>query len=149
MPRPAPNYVQEQPNGCWVWAGPKDPYGKPITSVRGKVHRVQYLYFERFYGRPAKKIACSCNTPNCVNPEHLVDAWKEKENKAKMLTLQEIEEKLQQLELIIDNLEGSPDQLLFVKQKEVLLKEKERYGQTNTGSTADGDAGSVQSNPQV
>lgn len=65
--------VKENDNGCWIWCGPKgdDGYGLirvPPRRTR-RVHRVMY---EAFNGEIGGLLVChKCDTPLCVNPEHL------------------------------------------------------------------------------
>jgi hypothetical protein len=72
------NYIPEPNSGCWLWLGsayPDHP-GKPLRPKmffgdrRVYAHRFSY---ERFKGPiPAGLQVCHrCNTPMCVNPEHL------------------------------------------------------------------------------
>jgi hypothetical protein len=61
-------------DGCWRWLGgvDKDGYGiaKFIGNRRVRVHRAAYQIFN---GKiPHGMMVChSCDTPGCVNPEHL------------------------------------------------------------------------------
>lgn len=61
-------------NGCWLWTGSKDAKGYGRMWVRGRgntpAHRVS---FEIHKGAlPPGMVVChSCDTPACVNPDHL------------------------------------------------------------------------------
>jgi len=71
--------VRRTKSGCWIWLGAKlhDGYGLITvgsrtngTRISRRVHRVAY---EIFIGSlPRRLLVChSCDTPLCVNPEHL------------------------------------------------------------------------------
>ena len=115
--------IAEQPSGCWEWLGAKDIYNKPLLSIKGKVIRVQYLYYERRYNTYPKKVGTSCGNPYCVNPEHLIDAFMSKKEAERLKNLAEIESEIQKLSIILDNLEDAPasDKESFMKK----LKEQE------------------------
>ena len=66
--------VQVDPaTNCWLWAGGvfADGYGR--VKFGGKTWRVHRLFFSLYKERiPEDKIILhSCDTPLCVNPEHL------------------------------------------------------------------------------
>lgn len=71
-------HVEREPNsGCWLWAAVSDAcgYGRIGVVREGKrrlvmVHRVA---FEHHHGAlPSGHLVCHhCDTPACVNPEHL------------------------------------------------------------------------------
>lgn len=83
MPRPAmPKTLEgilersqiELNTGCWLWCGALLETGYPVVSVGGvnlRVHRLSLsLKLGRYLRR--KEWACHrCDTPACVNPEHL------------------------------------------------------------------------------
>lgn len=59
---------------CWMWAGSKDKKGYGRMWVRGRgntpAHRVSYELYKSELPRGA--VVChSCDTPGCVNPDHL------------------------------------------------------------------------------
>ena len=66
--------IPEPNTGCWLWLGALDlwgGYGKTGRKIKGRrAHRVS---FEAFKGPiPLGEEVChSCDTPPCVNPEHL------------------------------------------------------------------------------
>ncbi len=69
------DFVDKQPEGCWVWIGPKNRSGYGIWSdtqngERGLAHRVSLARLE---APPAASLfACHrCDNPPCVNPAHL------------------------------------------------------------------------------
>lgn len=67
-------YVAKQPNGCWLWTASLDKKGYGKATVNGGgwklAHRVAW---ELYRGEiPDGLCAChACDTPACVNPEHL------------------------------------------------------------------------------
>jgi len=65
--------VRQQPNGCHIWVASKDAcgYGNFSTGTRWvRAHRFSY---ERAYGLVPSSLYVlhKCDTPACVNPEHL------------------------------------------------------------------------------
>lgn len=67
--------VEFEPNtGCWLWSGAASSQGYPQVSVSG-VRRVgTHVALEIFKGSyvPKGMMAChKCDTPSCVNPDHL------------------------------------------------------------------------------
>jgi len=58
-------------DGCWYWQGCINEWGYGMYKRNKKAHRIA---FERYYNRairPGMLILHSCDTPTCVNPEHL------------------------------------------------------------------------------
>lgn len=65
--------IQPASNGCWIWAGPRDPYGYGNFSFGGRearAHRYSYELAKGFI-HPGLVIDHLCRTPQCVNPSHL------------------------------------------------------------------------------
>lgn len=66
-------YVVKDPSGCWLWSGVKDTPGYGRIRHERKLlgaHRVSWL----LHGKeiPSKMFLChKCDTPACVNPDHL------------------------------------------------------------------------------
>ena len=66
-----------EPNsGCWLWAGAvdKDGYGRMrMPATLGTGHRAHRVSFRLFRGEiPDGLFVChTCDTPACVNPDHL------------------------------------------------------------------------------
>jgi len=66
-------------NGCWLWTGAKANYGYGVIG-RGRrsdgIVRAHVLSYEWANGPvPAGMVVChSCDTPACVNPDHLFAA---------------------------------------------------------------------------
>jgi hypothetical protein len=70
--------VERQPNGCLLWTGAKDKdgYGKFQLNSAGKQQHVRahrYAYFLARGHWPNRLALHSCDTPGCVNPDHLED----------------------------------------------------------------------------
>lgn len=76
------SFVDKQANGCWFWTGHRDSkgYGRFLIGTISKAHRFAYEYF--IGPIPAGLCVChKCDTPSCVNPEHLfVGTVKENNN---------------------------------------------------------------------
>lgn len=71
--------IKPQPNGCWIYNGSTDAYGRvnlrsiPGASIERPVaHRFVY---EILVGRirTGWVLHHLCETPGCVNPEHLME----------------------------------------------------------------------------
>jgi hypothetical protein len=67
------HYTLPQANGCIVWNAGKTSDGYGVVNTNGKsllAHRVAYKLFK---GKllDNKCVCHSCDTPACVNPEHL------------------------------------------------------------------------------
>jgi len=68
--------VLPQENGCWTWKGYKRPngygeayFGRNPNRERVLAHRLAY---EVMHGDPGSLCVChKCDTPSCVNPDHL------------------------------------------------------------------------------
>lgn len=70
-------YIPEPNSGCWLWHGSCYKRGRPYGIVRRWRRGQKYahrLAYEAAYGPiPAGKVVRhSCDTPACVNPNHLV-----------------------------------------------------------------------------
>lgn len=65
--------VLKHENGCWLWQASGIPAGYGTFSVRGKKCRAHRVSYGLFVGPvPAEKcVLHKCDTPKCVNPEHL------------------------------------------------------------------------------
>lgn len=60
--------------GCWLWTAHKNEHGYGIKAVEGEqylVHRLSAHVFSGFDINSALCICHKCDTPACVNPEHL------------------------------------------------------------------------------
>ena len=98
--------VLDEKTGCWMWTGAVDCYQHPITSIRGKVIRVNQLNFEKKYGYWPKRITKTCGTNLCVNPSHMKDAFRERKEHEVNLGFIKIEPRLQFLRDVIASVEG-------------------------------------------
>jgi predicted XRE-type DNA-binding protein len=61
-----------EPNGCWIWnTGPRAEYPKFWTGYG--YERANRYVWRKTNGppEPGKEICHTCDTPACVNPEHL------------------------------------------------------------------------------
>lgn len=61
-----------QPNGCWIWNKSMRHDGYPNAIFRGitGAHRVSYYLHHGI--NPGGSLVCHrCDTPMCVNPDHL------------------------------------------------------------------------------
>lgn len=66
----------EQMSGCWLWEATLDTPGYPQIGAERKRVAVHRWVLEQRLGRPIKPrwLACHrCNTPCCVNPDHLYE----------------------------------------------------------------------------
>lgn len=71
-------YWTPDPNtGCWLWFGARDPRGYGRFNIGGRPKRTVFAHrfsWELTNARHAGEfvIRHKCDTPECVNPEHLV-----------------------------------------------------------------------------
>jgi hypothetical protein len=67
------SHVHKHDSGCWLWTAyclKKNGYGFFRTPARHELaHRVSYRLFNGQLD--ARDVMHKCDTPNCVNPEHL------------------------------------------------------------------------------
>ena len=66
--------VDKIDNGCWLWRSStvKDGYGSFRLNGRNVgAHRMAYFLKHGFW--PNNHACHSCDTPNCVNPDHVWD----------------------------------------------------------------------------
>lgn len=64
-------------SGCWIWIGGRNGGGYGVTRFNGKVWTVHRLAMHLRGEEIEKKAVChKCDTPTCVNPDHLfVGTW--------------------------------------------------------------------------
>lgn len=58
-------------SGCWLWSAAQDTagYGVLQSAPIWQAHRLSWLLH---FGHPGKMCVChKCDTPACVNPDHL------------------------------------------------------------------------------
>ncbi len=70
------NSIPEPNSGCWLWTGfiDRQGYGRCGKSVvNGTTLYISHrAAFAAFKGDPTGKMVCHrCDTPSCVNPDHL------------------------------------------------------------------------------
>lgn len=57
---------------CWLWTGSLDSSGYPYIHVGGKNHWIHQIAYEEAKGdRKGLNVLHQCDTPRCVNPDHL------------------------------------------------------------------------------
>lgn len=65
-------FIDKKENGCWIFTGAKDKLGYGRMSINKKTvlsHRLAWLIK---YGEYPDECLChKCDTPSCVNPDHL------------------------------------------------------------------------------
>lgn len=65
----------DDPDRCWLWTGSDDGrrgYGHFYPTIKPKRHIAAHRYsFEFFYGVVTLCVLHRCDTPKCVNPNHL------------------------------------------------------------------------------
>lgn len=67
-------HIEKIDNGCWIWKGSTDRDGYGLMSIDDRSRRVHRISYEVFKEEkiPFDKNAChSCDTPACVNPDHI------------------------------------------------------------------------------
>lgn len=72
-------YFQPEPNsGCWLWLGQvtyRGEYGifnrAPDGYIMARAHRVSWEIYNNIKLNPEIHVLHSCDTPICVNPDHL------------------------------------------------------------------------------
>ena len=71
-------FTEGSENECWMWQGSKDYQGYGVIKIAGKLLRAHRLSYEYYNGQaPVKECIChTCDTPACVNPNHLIDDTK-------------------------------------------------------------------------
>ena len=74
-------YVARSPGGCWLWTGSRNSAGyggfragslKDSSRKMLAAHRVAYSLAFGVWPPRTLVVAHKCDTPSCVNPEHLM-----------------------------------------------------------------------------
>lgn len=76
------NFVQPEPmSGCWIWVGARTSRGLKYGHMRlprsrrnARAHRLSYLVFVGPIPDGKEIDHFWCNTPACINPDHLKPA---------------------------------------------------------------------------
>jgi hypothetical protein len=61
-------------DGCWLWTGKTDEYGKGKFQFDGKLgsaHRYSYMQHHGVTLEKGELLRQTCKVPECVNPAHL------------------------------------------------------------------------------
>lgn len=66
--------VDKSPEGCWLFTKYKNAKGYGLTNYRGKTVSAHRLMWRLRFGPipPGKHIRHICDTPACINPDHLL-----------------------------------------------------------------------------
>lgn len=57
---------------CWKWTGAKDKKGYGKINIAGRYVQTHRAAWAEFKGDPGSLFVCHhCDTPACINPEHL------------------------------------------------------------------------------
>ncbi len=64
----------DRTDGCWTWAGARDPYGYGMLKAEGRAWKAHRLAWQLAHGElPAGvRIVQTCHNAACCRPEHLV-----------------------------------------------------------------------------
>lgn len=70
------SFVDKSPSGCWLWKGGGTPGGYGRFWVNGKTVSPHRWHYEHVHGKipPGLNVCHTCDTPACVNIEHLFAA---------------------------------------------------------------------------
>ena len=60
-------------SGCWIWLGAVDEDGYGRIFFEGKPRRLHRVVYQVVKGKPEHSVCHTCDTPCCVNPDHLYD----------------------------------------------------------------------------
>lgn len=65
-------HVDKLSSDCWLWTGAKDKKGYGKINIAGRYVQTHRASWMEFKGDPGLRFVChSCDTPACINPEHL------------------------------------------------------------------------------
>ena len=68
------SYAIDPVTRCWMWQRAKNRKGYGQFRYNGKMHITSRLSFQMHKGQITKACVChTCDTPSCVNPEHLFE----------------------------------------------------------------------------
>lgn len=68
------NYAPIPESGCWIWLGHWTPWGYGCVNRRGKwITGAHQMFYRLNKGEipPGMMVCHKCDTPQCVNPDHL------------------------------------------------------------------------------
>jgi hypothetical protein len=76
MPKPTPfedKYIPEPMSGCWLWLGPYGSLDYGQFTLRGRRYKAHRYSWQVHRGDipPGMHVLHRCDTPACVNPDHL------------------------------------------------------------------------------
>jgi hypothetical protein len=66
--------VEPEPNtGCWLWLRYQNRQGYGVVSINNRATRAHRVVYEVVHGTIPNGLVIDhiCNTPSCVNPDHL------------------------------------------------------------------------------
>ena len=63
--------VSVRESGCWIWKGAANDQGYGQIKVGGRKGTVLYVHRIMAGAEPGEEVLHTCDTPRCVNPEHL------------------------------------------------------------------------------
>lgn len=66
--------MPEPNSGCWIWLGTTNEHGYGEVSFNCAMQKAHRVAYEFHYGKPPGDLCVRhrCDTPACVNPEHLL-----------------------------------------------------------------------------
>jgi hypothetical protein len=67
----AGRYEPDMNSGCWLWSGATTPDGYGVFKIAGIASLAHRAAWHLFKGALPLCVCHRCDTPQCVNPEHL------------------------------------------------------------------------------